>query len=64
MPIYEYQCLDCEMKFEFFIWKKDEVPQCPKCDSKNLEKQASSCNAQFKGRGFHKTDYNKFGRKR
>ena len=38
MPIYEYKCLGCGHLFEKIV-KLNETPDCPKCDSNNLEKQ-------------------------
>ena len=64
MPIFEFSCNECGEKFEFFIHKLyNDIPKCPKCGSKNLEKLVSACNAHFKGKDFHTTDYDKNGRK-
>jgi putative FmdB family regulatory protein len=30
MPIYDYQCPNCEYKFEE-LGKYEEIPECPKC---------------------------------
>lgn len=38
MPIYEYKCLACGKLFEKIV-KLNETPNCPACDSANLEKQ-------------------------
>ena len=38
MPIYEYQCLGCGHRFEKIV-KLNETPNCPECDSSDLEKQ-------------------------
>ncbi len=40
MPIYEYACSDCGRKFEALV-RSDTVPQCPGCQSTQLEKQLS-----------------------
>ena len=38
MPIYEYKCLACGHGFEKIV-KLNETPNCPQCDSSDLEKQ-------------------------
>ena len=40
MPIYEYQCSDCEHEFEILVLK-EAVPACPKCGSAKLERMIS-----------------------
>ena len=41
MPIFNYQCSDCSEEFEYFIVRSDDLPNCPKCASENLEKKIS-----------------------
>ncbi len=43
MPIYEFLCPDCNRIFSFLSksFKEDRVPNCPKCNGKNLTKQLS-----------------------
>ena len=41
MPIFEYQCQSCESEFELLVSVR-EKPECPKCDSKDLEKLMSA----------------------
>jgi len=41
MPIYEYQCRDCGQRFEYLV-RGDDLPECPTCGGKNLEKQISA----------------------
>ena len=38
MPIYEYKCLSCGHLFEKIV-KLNEKPDCPECESAELEKQ-------------------------
>jgi len=38
MPIYEYKCRNCDNLFEKIV-KLNESPDCPECDSSDLEKQ-------------------------
>ncbi len=42
MPIYEYQCKDCEHIFEKLVLRSDESVVCPACDSKETTKLISS----------------------
>ena len=57
MPIYEYQCKQCNEREEI-IQNFSDAPatQCPKCGGE-LKKLLSSPAIQFKGSGFYKTDY-------
>lgn len=41
MPIYEYQCLDCDQAFELLVFGSEEAV-CPECGSQHLEKAFSS----------------------
>ena len=34
MPIYAYECLECEHQFEELVWLDDPTPGCPKCEAK------------------------------
>lgn len=40
MPIFEYVCRDCHHRFEAFV-QGPQKPNCPKCESRKLEKQPS-----------------------
>ena len=40
MPIFEYQCLQCDDEFELLI-RGEEEPSCPTCGSGKLDKQLS-----------------------
>jgi putative FmdB family regulatory protein len=42
MPIYEYQCKDCEADFEYLVMGSDK-PCCPDCNSKKVGKLMSAC---------------------
>ncbi len=44
MPIYEYQCRDCEKPFELFVRSvsKPPVALCPECGSDHVEKAVSA----------------------
>ncbi|HEY0157678.1 MAG TPA: FmdB family zinc ribbon protein [Thermoanaerobaculia bacterium] len=57
MPIYEYQCKQCNERHEI-IQRFSDAPleHCPKCGG-DMKKLISSPAIQFKGSGFYKTDY-------
>lgn len=57
MPIYEYQCRECNGRHEI-IQKISDAPlaHCPTCGGE-MKKLISSPAIQFKGSGFYKTDY-------
>ncbi|HVG24334.1 MAG TPA: FmdB family zinc ribbon protein [Thermoanaerobaculia bacterium] len=57
MPIYEYQCIQCNERHEI-IQRFSDAPLsvCPKCGGE-MKKLISSPAIQFKGSGFYKTDY-------
>lgn len=40
MPLFEYQCRDCEKPFEAFV-TSDRKAACPACGSENLLKMLS-----------------------
>ncbi len=57
MPLYEYECNDCEHRFERIQKFSDPlVSTCPVCAGK-VRKLVSSPAFQFKGTGWYVTDY-------
>lgn len=57
MPIYEYQCLECNHKFEVSQSMKDDpVKECEKC-GKPVRKLYNAAGIIFKGSGFYVNDY-------
>jgi putative FmdB family regulatory protein len=40
MPLFEFQCRECEKPFETFV-TADRKPACPACGSEDLEKMLS-----------------------
>lgn len=41
MPLYEFVCRDCRSEFELLV-RGSEEPQCPRCESRELEKLLSA----------------------
>jgi putative FmdB family regulatory protein len=63
MALYEFQCAVCDRKTEVIQRFSDPPPtKCPHCGGV-LKKLLSSPAVQFKGSGFHATDYGKPGGK-
>ena len=58
MPIYEYQCDNCDYKLEC-IQKIDEDPllTCPRCEADSLRKLVSAASFRLKGTGWYATDF-------
>ena len=57
MPLYEYQCTQCQERTEILQKISDPAySHCPKCGGA-VKKLHSSPAIQFKGSGFYKTDY-------
>jgi len=53
MPIYEYQCQDCNTKFEKLIRRAAEAADvnCPSCGEKRVSQQYSTFSAHANGAG-------------
>ena len=59
MPLYEYECNDCEHRFERIQRFSDPLAStCPACGGA-VRKLLSSPAIQFKGTGWYVTDYAK-----
>ncbi len=57
MPTYEYQCLECNHKFEVNQSMNDEpLKSCIKC-GKPVRKLYNAAGIIFKGSGFYVNDY-------
>ena len=41
MPLFEYQCQDCDRRFEAFV-TRDRTAECPSCCGSRLRKLLSS----------------------
>jgi len=52
MPVYDYRCNECNHEFiviESLLEHEEHQgiePQCPECDSKNVERRITSVNIQ------------------
>ncbi len=61
MPLYEYQCQQCQHRFEKIQSFSEADPErCPKCGGK-IERMLHAPAVQFKGSGWYATDYKKSG---
>ncbi len=51
MPIYEYICMDCQHQFDTMRSMKDadEPIACKSCQSGNVKRKLSKCNAHSSG---------------
>jgi putative FmdB family regulatory protein len=51
MPIYEYQCADCNTKFEKLVRRMSEAADvdCPSCGQKHVSQQYSTFAARANG---------------
>lgn len=60
MPNYDYECLECEKRFEVFQSMNDaKLTDCPEpdCDGKVKRLLGTGGGIIFKGSGFYQTDY-------
>ena len=58
MPIYEYACSGCGIKFEMHRSISDEtLPGCPSCKAVEVKKLISQTAFQLKGSGWYKDGY-------
>ncbi|CAN0399925.1 MAG: FmdB family zinc ribbon protein [Pseudohongiellaceae bacterium] len=64
MPIYEYQCSNCDHRLEA-LQKMSDAPltECPSCHQKALRKLVSAAGFRLKGGGWYETDFKQHGRK-
>ena len=64
MPIYEYQCDDCNHVLDA-LQKVSDKPfvDCPECGKTSLRRLISAPNFRLKGEGWYETDFKKENRK-
>lgn len=57
MPLYEYQCTECGVRFERHQSFKDApVSTCPECGG-DVHRLIGPVGIVFKGKGFYSTDH-------
>ena len=54
MPLYSYQCKKCDKEFELLVSSSD-VPVCPGCGGKKLDRLMSRVVSEGKNRSYAKT---------
>jgi len=58
VPIYEYQCEQCEHKMEAIQkFSDDPLKECPECKQETLRKLVSAVAFKLKGDGWYETDF-------
>ena len=58
MPIYGYQCDNCEHTFDVLQKISDDaLVDCPDCGEPKLRKQLSAPKFRLKGKGWYETDF-------
>lgn len=58
MPIYEYECTNCNHHFDLMRKISDEpLKQCPECKEDTVIKLISAAGFQLKGTGWYATDF-------
>jgi putative FmdB family regulatory protein len=43
MPIFEYECRECEHHFEYLVLSSSPAAECPACGKKDLKQMISLC---------------------
>ncbi|MBI5787887.1 MAG: zinc ribbon domain-containing protein [Candidatus Schekmanbacteria bacterium] len=41
MPIYEYECLNCQEQFEKLVYRINDLITCPRCGQSDVNKKLS-----------------------
>jgi len=57
MPTYTYVCEECRKTEEVFYWINEQSKMI--CCDKKMKKKFGVPLLEFKGHGFHETDYNR-----
>lgn len=58
MPIYEYECQECEYRHEVLQKISDALlTDCPSCQAKALKKLVSAAGFRLSGSGWYETDF-------
>jgi len=62
MPTYDYKCLECGYRFDYFQQISEEpLDECPKCGGRVKRLIGAGLSPIFKGSGFYQTDYKNKG---
>jgi putative FmdB family regulatory protein len=57
MPLYEYECQECGVRFERVQHFHDEpITDCPECENGKVKRLIGPVGIVFKGPGFYSTD--------
>ena len=60
MPIYEYECTNCDHAFDELQKMSDEhLVDCPSCSAPKLARLLSAPSFRLKGGGWYETDFKK-----
>lgn len=63
MPIYEYQCSNCNHQFDLMQkMSADPIKNCPSCSKDYLVRLVSAAGFQLKGTGWYETDFKHKGK--
>lgn len=63
MPIYEYQCTNCQHEFDEIQKMSDPViTLCPECSEQTVIRLVSAAGFQLKGTGWYVTDFKDKGK--
>ncbi len=64
MPIYEYECIECQHEMEALqSMSAPALTHCPACDTDSLRKKISAAGFRLKGGGWYETDFKSDGKK-
>jgi len=64
MPIYQYQCDQCNHELEALQkMSDDKLVDCPECGAPSLRKKVTAAAFKLKGTGWYETDFKNSGKK-
>lgn len=65
MPIYGFECPDCDHRFDRLQKLSDPDPSsCPQCGSEKVRRQITAPSFRLAGSGWYETDFKKDGDKK
>jgi hypothetical protein len=61
MPIYEYECSACRMRFDLLrrMSEADDPTFCPRCTDGQVRRRVAGGHFELKGGGWYKDGYQK-----